>query len=81
MTREEIGEKLTIELGNSVLETIKKWLDSHDGEYDDSILVASVMTGIVLSYESIAQGFGIKDAGYGFLHEFIMRARNRKSET
>lgn len=60
------------------METIKYWLDSHDEEYSDSVLIASTLTGIVLAYETIAKSVGVPDAGYAFLHEFIMRARNRK---
>lgn len=81
MKREElakIGEKLTVDIGNKILETTKNWLDSHDKEYPDSVLVAAVLTGVVLAYETLAGSLNIPDGGYALLHEFVMKARNRE---
>jgi hypothetical protein len=80
MTRDEIAEKLTVEISHKILKTIEAWLNSEDinQNYPDSALVASVLTGLVLTYESLAQSFNIGDHGYAFLHEFVMKTRNRK---
>ncbi len=82
MKRDKLAEELTTEIAQHIVNEIAIWAEKkcQDG-IEESVILASAMTSIIMTYEIMAKNIGFEEHGYDCLHKFIMRARNRKSET